>query len=115
MFTEAGQHLYVGRTNRMRQRLQEHCRPSSTHNSAPFAFLLARETTGQTSATYSAEGSRAQLEKSPAFREVFSAAKARVAAMDVRFVEERDPMRQARLEMYAAVALQTPYNSFENH
>ena len=55
------------------------------------------------------------MEKSPAFREAFSKAKARVADMDVRFVEEGDPMRQALLEMYASVALQTPYNSFENH
>jgi hypothetical protein len=42
LFSEGDSHLYVGRTNRLRQRLAEHCRKSSTHNSAPFAFLLAR-------------------------------------------------------------------------
>jgi hypothetical protein len=46
LFSEGGFNLFVGRSNRMRQRLQEHCRPSSTHNSAPFAFKLARKETG---------------------------------------------------------------------
>lgn len=46
LFSEGDDHLYVGRTNRMRDRLQEHCRPSSTNNSAPFAFILARKATG---------------------------------------------------------------------
>ncbi len=115
LFTETGIHLYVGRTNRMRQRLREHCRASSTHNSAPFAFLLAREATGQTVATYQVRGSRAQLEQDPVFRQAFTAAKARVSNMDVRVVEEGDPLRQALLEMYVSIALQTPHNSFENH
>ena len=35
--------------------------------------------------------------------------------MEVRFVEERDSLRQALLEIYAAVALRTPYNYFDNH
>ena len=35
--------IYVGRSNRVRNRLLEHSRPSSTHNSAPFAFNLAKE------------------------------------------------------------------------
>jgi len=35
--------IYVGRSNRIRKRLQEHSRPSSTHYSAPFAFNLAKE------------------------------------------------------------------------
>jgi len=35
--------------------------------------------------------------------------------MDGRYVEESDPLRQALLEMYAAIALNTPHNSFETH
>jgi hypothetical protein len=35
--------------------------------------------------------------------------------MDVRFVEEPDPICQALLEIYSAVALQTPYNDFDTH
>ena len=113
LFSEGDRHMYVGRTNRMRARLQEHCRPSSGHNSAPFAFNLAREATGQTSASY--HGTRDKLDEEPSFNAAFVAAKEQVSRMLVRFVEERDPMRQALLEMYAAIALQTPHNSFENH
>lgn len=45
LFSEGDQHLYVGRTNRIRQRLAGHCRPSSTHFSATFAFGIARQVT----------------------------------------------------------------------
>ncbi len=41
LFSEGDQHLYVGRTNRIRSRLAGHCRPSSTHFSATFAFRVA--------------------------------------------------------------------------
>lgn len=40
LFTEGDRHLYVGRTNRLRKRLQQHCRPGSPHSSSPFAFRL---------------------------------------------------------------------------
>jgi hypothetical protein len=84
-------------------------------NSAPFAFRLARRTTGQTQASYETEGSRAELERNPVFLKAFTRAKERVRRMDIRFVEENDPLRQALLEIYAAVALCTPYNDFETH
>jgi predicted GIY-YIG superfamily endonuclease len=115
LFSEGSAHLYVGRTNRLRQRLSEHCRKSSTHNSAPFAFLLARAQCDMQRASYKSEGSRAELEKHEVFRPAFIAAKLRVSNMDVRFVEESDPLRQALLEMYVSIALPTPHNSFENH
>ncbi len=115
LFSEEGAHLYVGRTNRLRQRLQEHCRPSSTHNSATFAFRLAREATGQIQASYREEGSRSVLEQQPAFQEAFATAKNRVSQMQVRFVGEPEPMRQALLEIYVSVCLGTPYNDFDNH
>ena len=115
LFSEARRHLYVGRSNRVRKRLQDHSRPSSGHNSATFAFRIAREETGNRTATYSKEGSRGQLERDSVFAEAFSTAKARVRAMDVRFVEEVDPLRQALLEMYVALSLETPFNDFDNH
>ena len=58
LFSEGRQHLYVGRSNRIRKRLHGHCRLSSDHNSATFAFRIAREETGNRTATYSTEGSR---------------------------------------------------------
>jgi hypothetical protein len=51
----------------------------------------------------------------PVFGPAFVEAKRRVAGMDIRYVEEPDPVKQALLEIYAATALETPYNDFENH
>lgn len=115
LFSEGSRHLYVGRTNRMRQRLAGHCRPSSTHFSATFAFRIAREMTGNLKATYATKGSRASLVGDESFAPAFALAKSRLAAMDLRFVEETNPVRQALLEIYVAVLLETPYNDFDNH
>ena len=95
--------------------MQEHSRPSSTNNQAVFAFKLAREATGSTEASYTPGGSRASLEGTPEFAEAFAQAKVRVRNMDIRFVEETDPLRQALLEIYVAVVLATKYNDFETH
>ena len=99
----------------MRRRLGRHSRPAATHRMAAFAFRLAREATGQLRATYKKEGSRSALMNDLGFRNAFDAAKARIRQMQVRFVEEADPVRQAVLEVYVAVALQTPYNDFDTH
>jgi hypothetical protein len=115
LFSEDGRHLYVGRSDRLRKRLQQHSRPSSPHGTAPFAFRLARAKTGQTEAAYSAKGSRAYLERDPTFARAFLECKQRVRKMNIQFVEERDPLRQTLLEIYVAVALETPYNDFANH
>jgi predicted GIY-YIG superfamily endonuclease len=115
LFSEGDRHLYIGRTNRIRKRLQNHCRQSGTHFTATFAFRIARHETGQSRASYKREGSRAQLCADPVFGPAFEAAKRRVGAMDIRFVEEVDPVRQALLEIYAATVLQTPFNDFDNH
>ena len=116
LFSERGRHLYVGRTNDVRGRYGRHCLPGAHHGMAAFAFRLAREATGQLKATYSAgEGSRKALAVDPVFKAEFDAAKARVRQMDFRYVSEPDPVRQAVLEIYCAVALETPYNDFDNH
>lgn len=71
--------------------------------------------TGQTKAAYNSKSSRPALAKQRGFRGAFAAAKTRVREMNVRFVEEADPLRQALLEMYVAIVLKTPYNDFETH
>ena len=43
VFYENEEPIYVGRSNRMKDRIQEHGRKSSYHNSATFAFILAKE------------------------------------------------------------------------
>lgn len=115
LLSEGSEHLYVGRSRRIKQRLANHCRPSATHKKAAFAFRLAREATGRLTATYRPEGSRSHLMQDPTFLQAFSDAKARIRGMQVRFVEEVDPTRQALLEIYAAVALGTRYNDFDTH
>jgi len=115
LFSEGADHLYVGRTNRMRERLRGHCIPSGSHFTATFAFRIARKTTGRIAASYSKSGSRAELLKEEAFAAAFEAAKRRITSMDLRYVEETDPTRQALLEIYAATVLKTPYNDFDNH
>ena len=115
LFTEAGRHLYVGRSNNLRRRMQRHGSAGATYKQAAFAFRLAREQTGKLKATYKTEGSRAHLMEDPDFALAFDNAKRRICGMDLRFVEEPNPLRQAVLEMYVAVALGTPYNDFDNH
>lgn len=116
LFSEQGRPLYTGRSNRVRKRIGEHCRSSSQHNQAVFAFRLAREATGNLTAAYSSgAGSRANLPNDAAFQAAFLLAEARVRAMEFRFVEETDQTRQALLELYCAIVLDCPYNDFNTH
>ena len=116
LLSEGDRHLYVGRSNNIRGRIERHCRLGATHRMAAFAFRLAREETGNIVASYKkGEGSRAGLMENEAFVHAFTAAKARIRAMDLRFVEESDPIRQTLLEVYVAVVLATPYNDFDTH
>src|SRR5258708_8465030 len=91
LFSEGNDHLYVGRTRHLRNRLRQHSIPGAQHNQAVFAFRLAREVTGNLIAAYSVEGSRVALCADSDFALAFTRAKARVRNMDLRFVEETDP------------------------
>lgn len=115
LFSQAHEHLYVGRSRRIRSRLGNHCRQTARHNQASFAFLLARERTGKVTASYSTKGSRAELCEDPVFRAAFDEAKTFLRSLEIRFVEESDPVTQALLEIYAAIRLETPYNDFDTH
>ncbi len=114
LFSEGDNHLYIGRTRNLRRRYYQHCRPSSKHNHAPFAFKLAKKALNIGKATYRpGEGSRIGLSENVEFALAFSQALARIRNMEFRFVEETDPTAQCLLEVYASVALQTPHNDFE--
>ena len=116
LLSEGEKHLYVGRSNDIKKRIGRHSRPGATHRMAAFAFRLAREVTGNLKATYKkGNGSRSALMEDEKFVAAFDAAKARIRKMNLRFVEENDPVRQALLEIYVAVVLNTPYNNFDNH
>jgi len=116
LLSEGSTNLYVGRSNGISGRIRLHSSPGASHRTAAFAFRLAREATGNLKPTYrKGEGSRSGLMQDPLFAMAFDAAKARIRAMDLRFVEETDPVRQALLEIYVALTLNTPYNDFDNH
>jgi len=115
LFSENGTALYVGRTNHFRQRMRQHSIAAAQHNQAVFAFRLARAETGKTDAGYSRAGSRIALLSDPQFAAAFLRAKERVRIMELKYVEESDPLRQALLEIYVAVVLRTPHNDFETH
>lgn len=115
LFTERGSHLYVGRSNRLRSRIRNHGGPSAGENVASFAFRIARTDTGNITASYQVHGSRKDLLMDPTFLAAFNTAKTRVQRMEVRFVEERNQLKQAVLEIYAAVALGTTFNDFDTH
>lgn len=110
---EDGKPIYVGRSNRLRNRLLEHSRQSSTHNSAPFAFNLAKEKADRRGIDTSQ--ARNQLERNPAFKDLFTQAKKRVSLMRIRTVQIENPVMQTLFEVYAALALKTPYNDFDTH
>lgn len=71
--------------------------------------------TGNLQPGYTAKSSRAALAADPEFAKAFAQAKNRIRQMELRFVEETDPLRQALLEIYVAVVLATPYNDFDTH
>lgn len=114
VFYENGYPIYVGRTNRMKARIKEHGRLSSTHNSAPFAFNLAKKVARNKGIDVNKP--RGQLEKDPTFSALFIEAKTRVSKMSVKVIEIDDPIIQTLFEVYAVITLKTiEYNDFDTH
>jgi hypothetical protein len=113
VFFENKHPIYVGRTNRMKNRIKEHGRPSSTHNSAPFASNLAKKDAEEKGIDVS--GFRIELEKNPNFVNLFSKAKERVSKMSVRVIEINDSIIQALFEVYVSIELNTEFNEFDTH
>ena len=107
---ERGRPMYVGRSDKLADRLLEHGRPSGDSETATFAFNLAKDNFRD-----SASMSRKDLQRVEDFRLLFDDAKERVRKMEVRVVGVGDPIEQTILEVYLHLALDTPFNSFENH
>lgn len=123
LFTETGRDLYVGRCglteravrkgvghSNFRTRLAGHTRPSSAHNQATFAWRLAVE---------AVEGrwedlptTRVELARDSRFLQEFIRQKERVNAMEFRVVAIADDFESYVFEPYAAMMLDTPYNSW---
>ncbi len=113
LFSDGGQHLYVGRTKRsIKDRLKDHV---STADDCPFAWHLARDATNNKIASYKPQGSRKHLLSQPNFKKAYESAKQKIRKMDVRYVGEPDALKQALLEIYVAVTTAAKHNDFETH
>lgn len=112
VFYENEYPIYVGRSNRIKERLQEHSRPSSTHTSATFAFNLAKEAAIEKGIDVSK--ARVHLEKDSAFSNLYTEAKERVSKMTIKVIEINDPIIQTIFEVYVSVQFNT-FNDFDTH
>ena len=114
VFYENGDPIYVGRTRDMLRRLNDHCRSSSRHNSATFAFMIAKREAED--ARVDTKVVRRELEINPIFSALYTKAKERVSRMPFRVVQVDDPILQTLFEVYASISLGTDiFNDFETH
>ena len=113
VFYENEEPIYVGRSNRMKDRIQEHGRKSSYHNSATFAFILAKEIANEQGIDIKIK--RKALESDSTFADIFFKQKERVSKMNVRVIEIDDPIIQTIFEVYVSMELNTEYNDFDTH
>ena len=111
LLSEDGKNLYIGRSRKIRSRLRMHV---GHYAGASFAVKLARLDTGRKT-SYTTKDSTKELMNDPKFLAAFEKARERIRQMEIRYVEESDCNRQALLEIYATLALGTPYNDFETH
>lgn len=112
VFYENDLPIYVGRTNRMKKRLNEHSKNSSRHTSATFAFNLAKEKAKDT--TIDLNQRRKDLEADPLFSKIYTQEKERVSKMKIKVIEIEDPVVQTLFEVYVHLELNTK-NEFKNH
>jgi len=113
VFYENEKPIYVGRSNRMKDRIQEHGRKSSYHNTATFAFILAKKITNEQGIDI--KKNRDALESDSTFSDIFIKQKERVSRMNVRVIEINDPIIQTIFEVYVSMELNTEYNDFDTH
>lgn len=110
VFYEGGKPVYVGRSNRLRDRIREHGSDSSTRHSATFALKLLREKLNQP------KGKAADLVKANA--DEYDQQKKRVQNMTFRAVEIKGQLEQTLFEVYAILEFHTHvlgYNDFDTH
>lgn len=109
VFYEKGKPIYVGRSNRMRDRIREHGASSSDRFSATLAFKLLRQKLN------GPKGKAKDIEK--AHKEEYRKQRRRVRGMTFRAVPITDQLEQALFEIYAIIKMGTApkYNDFRTH
>jgi len=96
--------------------MRQHGGASSQHNQAVFAFDIAKAEASGRGIDIDSHQPRRALDTNAVFADLFRQARARVATMDMRFVEIDDPELRTVYEVHAAVAFGTfEFNSFDTH
>ncbi|WP_135604937.1 hypothetical protein [Methanococcoides sp. NM1] len=106
--------LFVGRSDNMKKRIMAQSRKGSTHHSAPFAFLLARNKAIAKGMDIENK-TRNELINDPLFNDLFIQSKEEVSKMSIRYVEVKNPEEQTIFQVYASMELNTEFNKFETH
>ena len=106
---ENGAPIYVGRSNKMRNRIREHGAASSDRHTATFAFKLLRQALSEP------EGKAEDIERT--YAEEYRRQRERVRAMTFRAVWITNQLEQTLFEIYAILQVGTAprYNDFETH
>jgi predicted GIY-YIG superfamily endonuclease len=111
LFSNGATPVYVGRSNKFRQRLGNHCRHGSQANQASLAFRLACAEVQHVRQKYRRGYSAADaLQNVDGLQAAFSAMKIQLRSMEIRYVSEPEQVKQALLEMYVALALDIPHD-----
>lgn len=113
LFAEGSRVMHVGRTKNLQARRRSQTSPTGDRFEATFAFLMARHRAAE--AHDDLPNPRDQLATDGRFVPFFIQAKADVRAMDFRCVVIEDHAKQAVFEIFASVALNSPYNFWETH
>jgi hypothetical protein len=122
LFTEDGNHRYIGRAKDLNHRFGQHVAAGGRHNQAAFAFNIAKRAAEQAGIALVGV-KREDLDVDPEFNERFFApAKVRVRAMEFRYVlfgtETPDVDALSTIfEVYASMRLGTEgdFNLFATH
>ena len=116
LFSDGPVPFYVGRTKNLEQRIGNHCNEGSQPNQSSIAFKLACADLKIEREKYAkGQGWKDLMTTYSDLASAFSERKRQMGKMQIRYVEETDPVRQALLEIYCAAALNTPHNDFDTH
>lgn len=129
LFSDAGQHLYVGRTGitarsrakggapitSFRHRFDQHTQPGRPPGASSFANRLMLERAAELKVVVPANWWPDRRTTALEIYDLYTAAKTRIGAMEYRVVPFADDIKGVRstvAEVYAHVRLRTPYNDF---
>ncbi|MBN1692231.1 MAG: GIY-YIG nuclease family protein [Dehalococcoidales bacterium] len=114
VFFENRKAIYVGRSNRMKERLREHSSVSADHYSATLAFKIAKQEYLSENPELKRPRNKELMAKSDFLRK-FKAAKERISKSKIRFIKLKDQIEQSLFEIYTHLELKTKYNDFRTH